>query len=381
MTTTHKIVIAGAGGIGSAVGLLLAEWSDLPIELAIGDVDGKRATWAADWILEGCSRGVPVHPFSMPPEESDETLERVLAGADVLLDCLPWSQAVRMAELARRHELHYANLTEHVGSSERIAEIADGAPRAFVLQTGLAPGFVDVLGHKLFLEFCRTHGVERIESLRLRVGALPILALPPHYYGFTWSTVGVATEYLEDSLVVRDGEHVRRPSLTEVAEVHLGALVLEEALTSGGAADLPEALAGRVDSLDYKTLRYPGHWSWVHDRIAELPGEDPIAELEAVMLKAIPRVQRDQVVIYAAADGLDRSGERHRVEESLIIHPHRVGKHTLKAIQATTAAGLAESARMVLTEGLRGVVLQSQIEPEAYLAGPFIQKIYYGEGD
>ncbi len=379
MSTTHKIVIAGAGGIGSAVGLLLAEWSDLPLEIAIGDLETERAAGAAEWIREGQSGAVPVHPFTMPADGSDETLDRVLAGADVLLDCLPWSEAVRMAELCRRHELHYANLTEHATSSDRIAEIARGASRAFVLQTGLAPGFVDVLGHKLFLDFCQTHGVDRVESLRLRVGALPILALPPHYYGFTWSTVGVATEYLEESRVVRGGEPCRRESLTEVAEVHLGALVLEEALTSGGAADLPEALAGRVDSLDYKTLRYPGHWSWVRDRVAELPGDDRIRELEAVMLDAVPRVERDQVVIYAAAEGLDRAGGRHRLEESLVIEPRKVGRHTLKAIQSTTAAGLAESARMLLSGGLAGVVLQSQIEPEAYLSGPFIQKIYYGE--
>ena len=379
MTTTHKIVIAGAGGIGRAVGLILAEWSDLPLEIAIGDVDSERADGAAAWIREDQGGRAAVHSFPMPAEGSDETLERVLAGADVLLDCLPWSQAVRMAELARRHDLHYANLTEHMPSSDRIAEIAEGSSRAFVLQTGLAPGFIDVLGHKLFQDFCRRHEVDRVESLRLRVGALPALALPPHYYGFTWNTVGVATEYLEESRVIRGGELVPRPSLTEVAEVHLGALVLEEALTSGGAADLPAALAGRVDSLDYKTLRYPGHWSWVHDRIAELQGVDPIAELEAVLLKAIPQVERDQVVIYAAVEGLDHAGERHRVDESLIVRPCQVGRHTLRAIQSTTAAGLAESARMLLVDGLEGVVQQSRIDPEVYLNGPFIRKVYYGE--
>jgi saccharopine dehydrogenase-like NADP-dependent oxidoreductase len=320
MTTTHKIVIAGAGGIGRAVGLILAEWSDLPLEIAIGDVDSERADGAAAWIREDQGGRAAVHSFPMPAEGSDETLERVLAGADVLLDCLPWSQAVRMAELARRHDLHYANLTEHMPSSDRIAEIAEGSSRAFVLQTGLAPGFIDVLGHKLFQDFCRRHEVDRVESLRLR-----------------------------------------------------------EALTSGGAADLPAALAGRVDSLDYKTLRYPGHWSWVHDRIAELQGVDPIAELEAVLLKAIPQVERDQVVIYAAVEGLDHAGERHRVDESLIVRPCQVGRHTLRAIQSTTAAGLAESARMLLVDGLEGVVQQSRIDPEVYLNGPFIRKVYYGE--
>ena len=376
----HRIVIAGAGGIGRAAGLLLVEWGDLAPEIAIGDVVAERAAEAADWIRRGATREARVEAFTMPAEGAGGRLEEVLREGHVLLDCLPWHQAVRMARLAREHGLHYANLTEHVESSDAIAELARGAERGFVVQTGLAPGFVNVLGHKLLRAFLREHGVERVESLKVRVGALPVRALPPHYYGFTWSTFGVATEYLEDSVVIREGRSARRPSLTEVAVLRLGDLELEEALTSGGAADLPAAFEGRVEELDYKTLRHPGHWAWVRERITELPaGGDRIAGLEEVMVRAIPRVEVDQVVIYAAVEGFDGAGERRREDELLVVHPRRVGRHTLKAIQCTTAAGLAESARMLLTGELSGVILQSAIEPEAWLSGPFVRKGYYAE--
>ncbi|HUF77906.1 MAG TPA: saccharopine dehydrogenase NADP-binding domain-containing protein, partial [Thermoanaerobaculia bacterium] len=339
MGAAHRIVIAGAGGIGRAAGLLLAEWGDLDPQIAIGDVLAERAAEAADWIRRGATREARVEAFAMPPEGSDERLEAVLREGRVLLDCLPWHQAVRMARLARKHGLHYANLTEHVESSDAIAELARGAERGFVIQTGLAPGFVNVFGHKLFLDFCRTHGVERVESLKIRVGALPVRALPPHYYGFTWSTFGVATEYLEESVVIRGGRRARRPSLTEIAALHLGDIELEEALTSGGAADLPQALEGRVEELDYKTLRHPGHWSWVKERIAEVPeGSDPIPGLEQILVRSIPKVEVDQVVIFAAVEGYDRAGERRREDELLVVPPRRVGRHTLKAIQCTTAA-------------------------------------------
>jgi saccharopine dehydrogenase-like NADP-dependent oxidoreductase len=380
MGAAHKIVIAGAGGIGRAAGLLLAEWGDLDPQIAIGDVLAERAAEAADWIRRGATREARVEAFAMPAESSDERLEAVLREGRVLLDCLPWHQAVRMARLARKHGLHYANLTEHVESSDAIAELARGAERGFVIQTGLAPGFVNVFGHKLFLDFCRTHGVERVESLKIRVGALPVRALPPHYYGFTWSTFGVATEYLEESVVIRGGRRARRPSLTEIAALHLGDIELEEALTSGGAADLPQALEGRVEELDYKTLRHPGHWAWVKERIAEVPeGSDPIPGLEQILVRSIPKVEVDQVVIFAAVEGYDRAGERRREDELLVVPPRRVGRHTLKAIQCTTAAGLAESARMLLAGGQTGVILQSRIDPAAWLSGPFIRKGYYGE--
>jgi saccharopine dehydrogenase-like NADP-dependent oxidoreductase len=223
----------------------------------------------------------------------------------------------------------------------------------------------------------------------LRVGALPVRALPPHYYGFTWNLRGVATEYLEPSVVVRDGEIATRASLDEVATVRLGGLVLEEALTSGGAADLPEHLNGRVRELDYKTLRHPGHWSWVRRIVEELgpepPGggaaEDRIAALEERMRQAIPHVEADQVVIYAAAEGEDRDGVRRRIDDHRVVRPRKVGRHTLRAIQLTTAAALAESARMLLLDDPSGVVLQSGIEPERWLAGPFVRRAYSDDGD
>lgn len=181
MGAKHQVVIAGAGTIGVAVGLLLAEWGDLDVALAIGDADAERARAAAEWIRQGSTRGAEVRAFAMPAAGSDGELAAVLREGDALLDCLPWPQAVRMARLAREHDLHYANLTEHVESSDEIARLAAGAERGFVIQTGLAPGFVNVLGHRLFLEFRRRFGVERVESLRLRVGALPLRALPPHF--------------------------------------------------------------------------------------------------------------------------------------------------------------------------------------------------------
>lgn len=378
MSARHRIVIAGAGGIGRAAALLLAEWGDLDAEIALGDAVPERAAEAARWVREGTTREVRVRPFTMPAEGTDAAFDRVLRDGDILLDCLPWHQSVRAAELARRHRLHYANLTEHMEVSDAIAELARDAETGFVLQTGLAPGFVNVLGHALFRDFCRDHGVEEIESLRLRVGALPVRTLPPHYYGFTWSTFGLATEYLGESVVLRGGRRTTRPSLTELATVCLGSLVLEEALTSGGAADLPEALEGRVRELEYKTLRHPGHWAWVRERIDELTaGADPITGLEQALLAAVPHVEVDQVVIYVAVEGLDSAGVRRRRDELLVVEPRQVGRHTLKAIQCTTAAGLAESARMLLAGRHAGVVLQSGIDPAEWLGGPFVRKGFY----
>lgn len=380
MRKKHKVVIAGSGGMGSAAALLLRELGDFDVDVALGDANEARAREAAAWVHQGSSRPGEVDAFLLPAEGSSAAFESRLAGADILLDCLPGHEAPRMARLARQHGLHYANLTEHVKETEEIQEIAAGAEQGFLLQTGLAPGFVNVLGMSLLEGFFETHGVQQADRLAMRVGALTRIAPPPHYYGFTWSSIGVATEYVEPATVIRDFERTQRPSLTELETVVVDGLVLEEALTSGGAADLVISLAGKVRDVDYKTLRYPGHYAWIQGLLAGMPaGDDLPGNLLRQMETVVPFVDADDlVVIYAAVEGRDAHGVLRRSEKLLSIPPSRVGARTLRAIQSTTAAGLAESARLLLLGKHRGVCLQSQIDPAQFLSGPFVSAIYLG---
>jgi saccharopine dehydrogenase-like NADP-dependent oxidoreductase len=378
MGTRYKIVIAGAGNIGRSTGLLLREKGDFGVDLFLGDARGDVAKEAVDWVQEGSEVQGAVEPFHLPEEGASSELEGILSGADILLDCLPGHEAPRMAKLARAYDLHYANLTEYVEESKQVAEIAEGAPKGFILQTGLAPGYINILGLSLFQRFCQTWGVEAIDTLVMRVGALTSRAVAPHFYGFTWSSIGVATEYVKPSIVVRNGERITQPSLSGRNTLLIDGVVYEEALTSGGAADLPDALAGRVRNLDYKTLRYPGHYAWVEGLLAKAPPDaDPAEYLQREMEAVVPFVEDDRVVLYAAVEGRDARGTLHRIEDSRVIHPCRVGARTLKAIQATTSAGLAESARLLLTQSHKGVCLQSQIDPAHFMAGPFITAVYH----
>jgi hypothetical protein len=138
------------------------------------------------------------------------------------------------------------------------------------------------------------------------------------------------------------------------------------------------ALAGKVRNLDYKTLRYPGHYAWIESMLAAISAaEDPILFLQGRMEATIPFMEDDLVVIYAGVEGRGADGTLRRLERSLLIRPRRVGARTLKAIQSTTTAGLAESARFLLTEQPQGICLQSQIDSAQYMAGPFVSEIYH----
>lgn len=229
----------------------------------------------------------------------------------------------------------------------------------------------------LYREFVRRFGNEEVERVAMKVGALTAHAHEPHFYGFTWSPIGVATEYVKDSHVIRDFKISERPALSARETIIIGARAYEADLTSGGAADLPEFFAGKARELDYKTLRYPGHYDWVESIVETLPKNDSMpGRLQELMMQAIPSVEDDLVVVHASVDGFDSTGRRRMLEKAYFVEPLEINGRRLRAIQTTTAGPLCRSAMMLLGGGLKGVVLQSQIDPAEFMSGPFVENIY-----
>jgi len=377
MKNHHNIIIAGAGGIAEAVGLLLIEWSEVPPSLFIGNRTLTKAKKVTEWITAGATKPCSIQDFHLPEEGITEEMKAIFDEGDLLLDCLPGSQAPRMAQFAKDFHLHYANLTEYVDETNQIMTLAKDAKTGFVLQTGLAPGYIDLLAHALFQQFCSDFNVKKVDKLEMKVGALTNHAVAPHYYGFTWSPVGVATEYMKDAVVLRNFKKTTLTSLSERATIIIDGVVYEEDLTSGGAADLPDALKGKVSWLDYKTLRHPGHYAWVQEQINAIGNmPDRIKELQKKLEAAIPNIEDDKIVLYAAVEGKDARGILRRQEIAKCILPQKVGKHQLRAIQTTTAAPLVQAAQLLLEAIQSGVVLQSQIDPVPFLNGNYVVRVY-----
>ncbi|HSP13007.1 MAG TPA: saccharopine dehydrogenase C-terminal domain-containing protein [Salegentibacter sp.] len=377
MKKHHKIISAGAGGIAEAGALLLAEWSGVTPSIYIGNRTLSKAEELVKWVKEGTTKNCAIEAFHLPGDKVTEEMKSIFEQADIILDCLPGSLAPGIATLAKDFKLHYVNLTEYVAETEEIMKLARDADSGFVLQSGLAPGYINILAMGLYRDFCKDFGVEKVDKLEFKVGALTKNAVSPHYYGFTWSPVGVATEYLNKAFVLRDYQKTSLPPLSERNRIIIDGITYEDDLTSGGAADLPDALAGKVRNLDYKTLRHPGHYAWVEEQLKNTgKGPEAVKKLQEIMQAAIPNIEDDQIILYAAVEGKDSSGTLQRREISKRILPLEVGKHTLRAIQTTTAAGLLQCAQIILESNKKGVVLQSMIDPEKFLNGDFITRVY-----
>jgi len=381
-----KIFIAGSGGIGEAAALLLREWSETETEIFLGDVNEENLRKAKEFVVKNSAKTSNVATVLMAKEGIDDAMKAAFETCDVLLDCSPGSQAPRMAQFAVDFKMHYANLTEYVAETDEITALAKDAETGFILQTGLAPGFINILAMSLYQKFQSNFGVEKVEKIEMKVGALTAHAHQPHFYGFTWSPIGVATEYVKPSRVIRDFEIRQIPALSSRETIVIGGRTFEADLTSGGAADLPDYFRGKAKNLDYKTLRHVGHYNWVETVIEKLTVEENVLDkidhdhlpdkILAEFLRHVPAVEDDFVLVHASVDGFDYTGTRRMLEKAFFVEPIQINGNHLRAIQTTTAAPLCEAATMLLTGNYKGVVLQSQINPGEFLSGGFISRIY-----
>jgi lysine 6-dehydrogenase len=125
---------------------------------------------------------------------------------------------------------------------------------SFIPDSGLAPGLAGILGYELASRF------KECEEVHLRVGGLPQEPDGPLRYALFFSVHGLLNEYLEDAREIKKGEIINVPGLSNIEPISFDGIgTLEAFVTSGGTSTLPSTLLGKVNRLDYKTIRYPGH--------------------------------------------------------------------------------------------------------------------------
>src|SRR5205814_7882035 len=128
-------------------------------------------------------------------------------------------------------------------------------------------------------------------------------------YACNWSPAGIINEYLNDCEQLRGGEPVSVPSLSDLETIVIDGASYEAFTTSGGLGTMSETFAGRVASLDYKTIRYPGHCHLMRFMLHELGLGRQREEAARLLSEAYPPVRDDLVIVYAAAEGT-RGGHR-----------------------------------------------------------------------
>lgn len=283
-------------------------------------------------------------------------LREALGTADAVLTCLPYQHNIAVAEAARQVGVHYFDLTEDVPTTNRVRDLAQDSSAIFAPQCGLAPGLIGIIGASI------AAGFEEIRSIELKVGALPQNPTGLLGYAFNWSSLGVVNEYLNDCEVVRGGRRQMVPAMTAKERVVIGGVEFEAALTSGGLGTMCQTYEGRVQRLDYKTLRYPGHFKQMQFLFDELHLRDRRELADEILVNAKPPVNDDVVHLHAAVEGV-REGTLQRLNDVRAFRPIEIGGRTWRAISWITSASAVSMVELAATGRLpnTGFIRQEDI--------------------
>jgi saccharopine dehydrogenase-like NADP-dependent oxidoreductase len=363
----HRVLILGAGKIGALISGLLAESGSYRVDLA--DVDGA----AAEAVVRAHDTG-NLSAFALDAADAG-ALARHLAAhpVDAVISGLPYYCNVAVAEAARKARAHYFDLTEDVEVTRAVRAIAAGATSAFVPQCGLAPGFISIAAAELITHF------DELRAVKLRVGALPQHPNNVLKYSLTWSTEGLINEYGNPCQAVSDGRLVELAPLEGLEEIEIDGMRYEAFNTSGGLGSLAETHGAHIESMNYKTIRYPGHCQQMRLLMNDLKLNHDRATLKRILENAVPQTLQDVVIVYAAVTGR-QDGELREENYVNKIYPQVIAGRLWSAIQVTTAAGITAVVDLVLEHRgqYSGFVAQEQFRLTDILANRFGR--YYAPG-
>ena len=199
-------------------------------------------------------------------------------------------------------------------------------------QCGLAPGFVSIAACELARKF------DKLQHIRLRVGALPRYPSNALKYNLTWSTDGLINEYCNPCEAIAGGEPVEIQPLEGLETFSLDGIDYEAFNTSGGLGSLRETFAGKVEELNYRTIRYPGHRDIMKMLLEDLKLRDRRELLKDILDNALPHTGQDVVVIMVSVSGM-RDGRLEQETWANRIHHRNIDGRPWSAIRLTTAAG------------------------------------------
>ncbi|MBY5700379.1 saccharopine dehydrogenase family protein [Rhizobium leguminosarum] len=349
------IVVIGAGKIGGAVALMLAETGSYKVFVTDRD-QGQLAKVDRHAAISTVAVDIGDH----------KALVDVLRGKFAVLSAAPFNLTGKIAQAALEASVHYLDLTEDVATTKKVEELANGAEVAFIPQCGLAPGFISIVANDLSKCF------DTLDSVRMRVGALPQYPSNALNYNLTWSTDGLINEYIEPCEAVVEGKLVTVPAMEEREEFSLDGVTYEAFNTSGGLGTLAKSLEGRVRTMNYRTIRYPGHQAIIKALLNDFNLKNRRDVLKDLFENALPATMQDVVVIFVTVCGW-KDGRYLQETYANKVYAGVVAGKKMSAIQITTAAGIATVLDLLADGKLpkKGFVRQEEIALQDFLINRF----------
>ncbi|MEO5904365.1 MAG: saccharopine dehydrogenase C-terminal domain-containing protein, partial [Gemmatimonadaceae bacterium] len=246
-----RMLVLGAGLQGSACAYDLLQNDEVTV-VRLADIDVSRV---AKFLAPYSGKRLIPTPLDVRDKDAVRALMRE---SDAVMSAIPYYFNSELAALSAECGVHFCDLggnTEIVFEQKKLDTLAREKGITIVPDSGLAPGMVNILAQR---------GIDELDStdeVKIFVGGLPQNPEPPLNYQIVYSLEGVLDYYTTLSWVVRNGKREQVKALSEREPVHFEAPVgeLEGFHTAGGLSTMAFRYEGKIPTMEYKTLRYPGH--------------------------------------------------------------------------------------------------------------------------
>ncbi|MFL5484899.1 MAG: saccharopine dehydrogenase family protein [Gemmatimonadaceae bacterium] len=278
-----RMLVLGAGLQGSACAYDLLKNPDVKevrlADLHTGHLEPFLAPFSGDRLI-----------FTTLDVRDREATLALMRECDAVMSAIPYYFNYDLAALAVEAGVHFSDLggnTEIVFKQKTLDAAAKKKNITVIPDCGLAPGMVNILAEHAIRQ------LDSVDAVRIFVGGLPQHPQPPLNYQIVYSLEGVLDYYTTLSWVLRNGKRTQVAALSEIEPVEFGGSVgtLEGFHTAGGLSTMAFRYEGKIPTMEYKTLRYPGH-----ARIMEAIRDLGLLDLKPVDVKGVKVVPRDLVV-------------------------------------------------------------------------------------
>ncbi|WP_339733333.1 saccharopine dehydrogenase C-terminal domain-containing protein [uncultured Gimesia sp.] len=355
---SQTILLIGAGKIGRMIASLLIKSGDYQLRIA------DRVPAA----LERIQQRIPTAETRVLNADSHAELVHMMQGCTAVISALSFRENPGVARAALEAGVNYFDLTEDRQTTAAVKEIADDATtgQVFVPQCGLAPGFVTIVSKHVMEWF------DEIDTVRMRVGALPQHPTNALGYNLTWSTDGLINEYCNPCEVIHGHKIKNQLPLEGLEQFTLDGNVYEAFNTSGGLGTLCETMDGHVRELNYKTIRYPGHHQLMKFLLQDLRLADRRELLKDVMEHSIPVTFQDVVIVFCTVRG-NRNGQFVEKSDLRKLYAQEINGEVWSAIQLTTGAGICAVVDLVQQNQIKrtGLIRQEEIPFDSFINNRF----------
>ena len=245
-----KVVVLGAGLMGKEAVRDLVKSDDVT-KVYLADLHLRAAEDFAEQLMSDKLDLLQLDATN------DLQLQEVMALGDVVINALFYTFNEKVARIAVEIGVHSIDLGGHIGGATDavlgLAEKAEAKGVTIIPDLGVAPGMINILAGY------GAGKLDKVDSIKLYVGGIPVKPEPPLNYNVVFSLEGVFDHYTDPSHVIRNGQLLEVPSLSEVETIHFDEFgELEAFHTSGGTSTLTKTFS-HVETLEYKTIRYKGH--------------------------------------------------------------------------------------------------------------------------